>query len=126
MIGFLIRKQNGWELLEAKSSGKKKAEHIADIAIQSFVTRNSGVELVNVKLILINPDFIYAGNEDYKNLVNDQEDVTDLIVLEEKNIIDQINKLKTIQLRLHNKVSEIKGRFVYLSYCNLLDGYRII
>jgi hypothetical protein len=92
----LIRKQNGWELLEAKSSGKKKEEHIPDIAIQSFVTRNSGVELANIKLILINPDFIYAGNEDYKNLVNDQEDVTDLIVLEEKNIIDQINKLKTI------------------------------
>ena len=86
----LIRKKNGWELLEAKSSGKKKEEHIPDIAIQSFVVRKSGVQLSNVKLILINPEFIYTGKEDYKNLINDKEDITEEVIQEEKNIINHI------------------------------------
>lgn len=92
----LIRKKNGWELLEAKSSGKKKEEHIPDIAIQSFVVRKSGVQLSNVKLILINPEFIYTGKEDYKNLINDKEDITEEVIQEEKNIINHINELKII------------------------------
>ena len=92
----LIRKKNGWELLEAKSSGKKKEEHIPDIAIQSFIVRESGVQLASVKLILINPDFTYAGKENYKSLVNDKEDITEEVMQEEKNIINHINKLKKI------------------------------
>ena len=92
----LIRKKNGWELLEAKSSGKKKEEHIPDIAIQSFIVRESGVQLASVKLILINPDFTYAGKENYKSLVNDKEDITEEVMQEEKNIINHINNLKKI------------------------------
>ena len=35
----LIRKENGWELLEAKSSISQKKEHTSDISIQSFIVR---------------------------------------------------------------------------------------
>ena len=54
----LIRKKNGWELLEAKASTKLKPEHIPDIAIQSFIVRECmkklGHDLISSKLIHIN------------------------------------------------------------------------
>ena len=49
----LIRKKNGWELLEAKSSTKLKSEYIDDIAIQSFIVKKCGVNLTSIKLIHI-------------------------------------------------------------------------
>ena len=58
----LIRKENGWELLEAKSSTSLKNEHKKDIAIQSFIVREClrqiGYDLIGCKLIHINKDFI--------------------------------------------------------------------
>ena len=58
----LIRKKNGWELLEAKASTKLKSEHIPDITIQSFIVRECmkqfGHDLISIKLIHVNGGFI--------------------------------------------------------------------
>ena len=66
----LIRKENGWELLEAKSSTKIKDEHYLDISIQSFIVRKClrefGQELVSCKVIHINKDFTLEKSKDYK------------------------------------------------------------
>ena len=67
----LIRKKNGWELLEAKSSTKfKPEEHIPDIAIQSFIVREClkqlGHDLISSKLIHINKNFTLENDGNYK------------------------------------------------------------
>ena len=84
----LIRKKNGWELLEAKSSTKfKPEEHIPDIAIQSFIVREClkqlGHDLISSKLIHINKNFTLENDEDYKDLINDENDITEKINEEE-------------------------------------------
>ena len=47
----LIRKKNGWELLEAKSSTRLKDEHIPDISIQSFIVRECLKQIVHNLII---------------------------------------------------------------------------
>ena len=84
----LRRVKNGWELLEAKGSKIKKPEHIPDIAIQSFIVRSCGVSLTSIKLILINSEFIYQGKQNYKDLINDSEDITEEVNSEEKEVIN--------------------------------------
>ena len=63
----LIRKKNGWELLEAKASTKLKSEHIPDIAIQSFIVRECmkqfGHDLISIKLIHVNGGFVLKKKE---------------------------------------------------------------
>ena len=93
----LIRKENGWELLEAKSSTEIKYEHYPDISIQSFIVRKClrefGQELVSCKVIHINKDFTLDKSKDYKNLINDENDISENIVEFEKEIPSYINEL---------------------------------
>ena len=83
----LIRKKNGWELLEAKASTKLKPEHIPDIAIQSYIVKKCmkelGHDLISIKLIHVNRDFILKKKGDYKDLINDENDITKEINEEE-------------------------------------------
>ena len=84
----LIRKKNGWELLEAKSSTKLKPEHIPDISIQSFIVRKCmkqlGHDLISIKLIHINKDFTLKKEGDYQDLVDDENDLTSTKLLKQK------------------------------------------
>ena len=93
----LIRKENGWELLEAKSSTKIKDEHIPDISIQSFIVRKwlkqIGQDLISCKVIHINKDFTLDNNKNYQNLINDENNISKSIVEIEKEIPDYINQL---------------------------------
>ena len=89
----LIRKKNEWELLEVKSSTELKDKHIPDIAIQSFVVKKCGVNLTSVKLIHINKDFTYKGDENYKDLINDENDITSTVILKEKEVPNYIKDL---------------------------------
>ena len=94
----LIRKKKGWELLEAKSATKfKPEEHIQDIAIQSFIVRECmkqlGHDLISSKLIHINKNFTLENDGDYKDLVNDENDITSEIIEIEKEIPNYIKDL---------------------------------
>ena len=97
LTDVLIRKKNGWELLEAKSSSELKPQHIEDTSIQSFVVKKCmkelGTNLVSVKLIHINKDFIYKGDENYKDLINDNTDITSEVFEKEKEVPNYIEDL---------------------------------
>ena len=69
----LIKKNDGWELLEAKSSKEPKDEYIDDIAIQSYIIKSSKIiKISKVKLIHINGEFTYQGDNDYSDLISDE------------------------------------------------------
>jgi len=94
----LIRKKKGWELLEAKSAKKfKPKEHTLDIVIQSFIVRECmkklGHDLISSKLIHINGNFTLENDGDYKDLVNDENDITSDIIEIEKEIPNYIKDL---------------------------------
>ena len=91
----LIRKENGWELLEAKSSISQKKEHTSDISIQSFIVREClnkiGHNLVSCKLIHINNNFILDETESYEKLII-ENDISNSIIEEEKKIPEFIKE----------------------------------
>jgi len=91
----LIKKINGWELLEAKSSKSLKPEHIPDIAIQSFIVKACKVNLSKIKLIHINGEFSYKGNNNYDGLISENE-ITSKVILKEKDVLNYINDLKSL------------------------------
>ena len=98
---ILIRKKNGWELLEAKASTRLKSEHIPDIAIQSFIVKKCmkqfGHDLISIKLIHVNGNFILKKEGNYKGLINDENAITEEINEEKipndiKNLMPLTNK----------------------------------
>ena len=49
-----------------------------------------GANLISIKLIHINKDFTYKGDQDYKDLINDENDVTGKVILKEKEVPNYI------------------------------------
>ena len=74
----LIRKNNGWQLIEAKSSQSLEEHHLQDIAIQYYVLNNLNVLITEATIAHINKDFIYEGKNDYKDLIVEVEVLDDI------------------------------------------------
>ena len=56
-IDILERTEDGFTLIEVKSSTKLKDEHIPDIAIQAWVARRAGIDVRRMELMHLNTDF---------------------------------------------------------------------
>jgi len=98
----LIKNKDGWDLLEAKATtnieekkGVLKKEYLLDLSIQTFILKKSGVNLKNIKLIYINKEFIYNGDNKYTDLML-EEIMTDAISLEEKEVPNYIKILEPL------------------------------
>jgi len=100
-VDVLIRKQNGWELLEAKASTKLKPEHIPDVSIQSFIVRKClkelGHDLTSIKLIHVNGNFIFEKKDNYEGLINDENDITEEV--NEEEVINYIQELIPLSIK---------------------------
>lgn len=106
----LIKNKDGWDLLEAKATTKieekksvLKTEYLLDLSIQTFILKKSGVNLKNIKLIYINKEFIYNGDNKYTDLIL-EEIMTDVISLEEKKVL---NYIKTLEPLINKNTSPI-------------------
>lgn len=71
----LAPEPRGYHLIEVKSSTSVKNYHLQDVAVQTYVTEQSGIPLSRVSLMHINNHFEYPGNGDYRELFR-LEDVT--------------------------------------------------
>ena len=58
----LVRGQDGWEIIEVKSSTKIKDEHIEDLAFQVFVLRQAGLVVTAAKLCRVNSSNALGDN----------------------------------------------------------------
>ena len=124
----LIRKNDSWELLEAKSSKEPKDEHIDDIAIQSYIIKSSKkIKISKVKLIHINGEFTYQGNSDYSDLMSDECELSDKILSREKLVQTYIDKFKPIADKKYPKPKIEIGdhclepyKCIYFERCNSL------
>mgnify|MGYP000179596623 CR=1 FL=1 len=74
----LIRKNNGWQLIEVKSSQSLEEHHLQDIAIQYYVLNNLNPLITEATIAHINKDFIYEGKNDYKDLIVEVEVLDDI------------------------------------------------
>ena len=61
-VGILQRcRGSRWRLIEIKSSASLKDEHLPDVAIQSHVLTESGIDLASCFLAHVNRAYIYPG-----------------------------------------------------------------
>ena len=81
----LIKEGDHWTLLEAKSATKVKDINFLDVAVQSYIIKKSGLNLKNCKLIIINNEFTYKGDQNYSNLI-EEKDLTKDVLVKEKEI----------------------------------------
>jgi predicted RecB family nuclease len=53
----LLPDGDGWRMIEVKSASSQKPEHIPDAAVQAWVLKQNGVEVIGVEIMHLNKDF---------------------------------------------------------------------
>ena len=79
------RGKRKWKMIEVKSSVHVKDYHLDDVAIQAYIARKSGLDLVQVSLAHIDNSWVYPGNEDYRGLLT-ESDLTEQAFAREKEV----------------------------------------
>lgn len=74
-VDVLLPVENGWRLIEVKSSASAKDEHVADAAVQAHVVRAAGMVLDQVVVAHVDSGWTYPGGGDYCGLLA-EADVT--------------------------------------------------
>ena len=94
--GLLIRAdlmlpdQNGYRMVEVKSSTGVKDYHLTDAAIQSWVAQQAKLPLTSVEIAHIDNTFVYPGGGDYQGLFH-YADISDQISSLKDEVPDWIN-----------------------------------
>lgn len=83
----------GWHVIEVKASTSVKDYHVLDCAIQDWVLRNSGINVLSISLAHINNQFVYAGDENYDGLLI-ENDLTDEARKLEPAVLDLVAKAR--------------------------------
>ncbi len=65
--------EDGWHLVEVKSSTKAKSEHLRDLATQVWVARGAGLRITRASIRHLNNDFLLKQAGDYTGLFRDTE-----------------------------------------------------
>jgi predicted RecB family nuclease len=55
----MLRRDDGWHLIEVKSSSQCKEEHVADAAVQAHVLAANGVAPVQIDIMHLNREFLH-------------------------------------------------------------------
>jgi hypothetical protein len=107
---ILLRNATGdWELIEVKSSGKVKDEHIEDVALQKYVLTGVGITVNKTKLMHINTqDCVYPHLFNIFTL----EDITSKVDKTLNKIPSLLQKCKT------TLASDIEPEFTLGKYCD--------
>jgi len=66
---LLLPEKDGHRLAEVKSSTSVKDYHLADAAIQAWVSRQAGIKLSSVEIAHIDNTFVYPGDNQYQGLL---------------------------------------------------------
>jgi predicted RecB family nuclease len=62
-VDILLRENDGWRLIEVKSSSSQKPEHLIDAAVQVHVATLSGVHVSGVEIMHLNKQYVHPGPE---------------------------------------------------------------
>ena len=77
-VDVLQRNGSAWELTEIKAGTRVEDRHIDDVAIQALALARSGIPVNRFWLMHINPDFVYHGQHNYRDLFV-REDITEQV-----------------------------------------------
>ncbi len=71
-IDMLAPSAHGYRLVEVKSSTSVKNYHLDDAAIQTWVAKQAGLEIIETAIAYINNRFVYPGESQYEGLFAEQ------------------------------------------------------
>ncbi|MDP2071847.1 MAG: DUF2779 domain-containing protein [Methylotenera sp.] len=135
--GLLIRAdlmlpdQNGYRMVEVKSSTSVKDYYLTDAAIQSWVAQQADLSLTSVEIAHINNSFVYPGGGDYQGLFH-YADISEQISDMKDAVPDWINAARETlsgDEPCINAGSQCAEPFTcpFMSYCSpridVADGY---
>ncbi len=89
----LIPDGDGWHVIEVKASTSVKDVHVLDCAIQDWVLRNSGINVLSISLAHINNQFVYEGAGNYEGLLL-QKDLTEEVRSMEYTVLELVAKAR--------------------------------
>jgi hypothetical protein len=93
MIPGGVGQDQGWHLVEVKASTSVKDYHVLDCAIQDWVLRNSGINVLSISLAHINNQFVYAGDGNYTGLLI-ENDLTGKARKLERDVLELVAKAR--------------------------------
>lgn len=108
-IDILVKENNQWKAYEVKSSTSVSDTYVIDAAVQYYTIVNSGLELSDISLVLINNEYVRNGEIDLndffkiisvKNEVLNQQPILPEKIDFLKNIINK-NKIPTKNIGVH-------------------------
>jgi predicted RecB family nuclease len=92
-IDVLERLDQGFRLIEVKSSSSQKDEHIADAAIQTHVARQNGIDIRAVEIMHLNKEFRFPDQGDLFMRTDVTEPVAQLLPAVSAEITSQLDAL---------------------------------
>jgi hypothetical protein len=87
--------EEGWRLLEVKSSTELKDYYRDDLAIQVFVAGRMGVPLTSTAIAHIDNTFVYQGDGDYRGLFH-EVDLTDEAEFRGVEVLEWIQEAREV------------------------------
>ena len=114
LVDVLRRTDDGWQLIEVKSSLDRDARrddgpkdiHLDDLAYQYFVLGEAGVQVSSVHLMRINPGYVREGELDLTQLFT-LRDVSDSVRQRQPRVVDAIARLTTEVGQTHEPATPI-------------------
>ncbi len=89
----MIPDGDGWHVIEVKASTSVKDYHVLDCAIQDWVIRNSGINVLSISLAHINNQFVYEGDGNYDGLLL-ENDLTEEVRAMEYDVLELVAKAR--------------------------------
>jgi Domain of unknown function(DUF2779)/Domain of unknown function DUF83 len=94
-VDILTKTDNGWTIYEVKSTNSCKPEHIQDIAIQYYVLKNLGYDIIDARVMHFDNTYKRQGNIDVQKLFT-SESVLELLQDYQDEISARIPELITV------------------------------
>ena len=95
MADILQRDEDGYRLIEVKSSSSVKDPYYADCAVQAWVLEGAGLTIHKVELAHINTSFVYRGAGNYHGLLH-YENLTDAIAEHKREVPNHVSRFKKV------------------------------
>ncbi len=92
---IFISEEDGFRLIEVKSSTSIKDYYLLDCAVQAWVIDGAGYPLERVELAYVNNSFVYKGDHDYEGMFI-LEDFTEAIIPIKERIPKWLERFQSI------------------------------
>jgi hypothetical protein len=95
MLPAKTHRDQGWRMIEVKSSTSVKDYHRDDVAVQAFVARSAGVPLLSIAVAHIDSSWVYPGDGDYRGLLK-ENDLTEEAFARAEEVRGWINEAQRV------------------------------